>query len=88
MKRAFALFLALLMCISMVACDGEPAETTAKPTEPSTEPSVPVITENPDYSAEETVEFGTEPTFTNPPETEPAPTEVEISYPYTNPLTG
>jgi len=92
MKRAFALFLALLMCVSLVACGSAPAETTAPSTEPSTapstEPSIPVITENPNYSAEETVEFGTEPTFTEPPETEPAPTEVEINYPYTNPLTG
>lgn len=82
MKRVFVLFLAVLMVASLAACGGAPAETTA----PSTEGTVPTTTV---AATEETVEFGTEPTYTVPAETEPAPTEAPvISYPYTNPMTG
>ena len=82
MKRAFVLFLAVLMVASLAACGNEPAETTAPSTvETTTVPeTIAPATTVPETTAEPT----TVPE-TTVPETTAAPV---IEYPYTNPLTG
>ena len=78
MKRAFVLFLALLMVLSMAACGSEPAETTAAPT------TEPVVTTVPETTVPETTVPETTAEPTGPETTAP----VVIDYPYANPLTG
>ena len=82
MRRAFVLFLALLMVASMAACGSEPAETTAPSTAaPTTVPETTV--------PETTVPETTVPETTIPETTVPETTaEPEIVYPFSNPLTG
>lgn len=82
MKRAFVLFLAVLMVASMAACGGDPAETTA-PSTTAAPTTVPETTVPPTTVPETTAEPTTVPT-TVPETTAP----VVIEYPYTNPLTG
>lgn len=82
MKRAFVLFLAVLMVVSMAACGGDPAETTA-PSTTAAPTTVPETTVPPTTVPETTAEPTTVPT-TVPETTAP----VVIEYPYTNPLTG
>lgn len=77
MKRAFVLFLALLMAASLAACGGTPDETTAPTT-------VPETTAEPTTVPETTVPETTAAPTTVPETTAP----VVINYPYTNPLTG
>lgn len=82
MKRAFVLFLAVLMVASMAACGGAPAETTA-PSTTAAPTTVPETTVPPTTVPETTAEPTTVPT-TVPETTAP----VVIDYPYSNPLTG
>lgn len=82
MKRVFVLFLAVLMVASMAACGGTPAETTAPSTAAPT--TVPETTVPETTVPETTVPETTVPETTVPETTAP----VEITYPYTNPLTG
>ena len=83
MKRAFVLFLAVLMVASLAACGGAPAETTA-PSTTAAPTTVPETTVAPTTVPETTVPETTVPETTVPETTAP----VVIDYPYANPLTG